>query len=740
MLRLIDASGIEHPISAYSNLHIKHKLDGQDTMSFLLSTTHEEYLMLQEECVVRTAENEYLIKKIDDDKFDCQLNFDFLKSRIYMQYRSETRSLREVLESHLPTGWTIEGANISTIRRTIEFDYCTDYDVVMECMATYGVYFVWHIIEKRIVVYSPEAMQSTGEYVTSELNLKTLSFKGQSTEFATRLYAYGADGMTMENAMIDNGDGGTMQYGLTYVDNNTYSQKTICAYWSDERYSVPEALYDAAVEKLSTLAWPVRSYSCDIVDLAKMDSRYSFLDFAMHKKISLIDIDRGIKVEHQIVQYDEWPDSPQNNAVTLSCVPDTIQTSFRSMVVSNSGEAVAQKIETALSQRITMATAMLTGAFGGYIYQDGADIYLMNTDDPSTAQRVWRWNVNGFGKSSTGIDGPYTTAITFDDTFITDVINAMVIRGSLIEAGTITADKISQSYTNGVLEQSYKAAEGLVEYMAKQINDYLTNDQGTGQIDVLQDTVTKIQQTVNGLLLEFSESYSGGINYIQNSSGLNGLTADWTYTGTVLTLQNSDTKNSTVSNSCFRLSAEATLSQTVDNIIPGESYTISLKIRKTSNLLATVKVIYNGDTETIIFSTSEVRGWAEYAVTLNTVQSSNITIEIFSRGDSLDVADIMLCEGTVQRAWTPAPNEIYTSGVNIDKYGIEVYRSATDEKTIINNREFAGYYADEEVFSLNKDETRIKKTTIRGELTVGDCNFIPFETSTDKGLNIALID
>ena len=64
---------------------------------------------------------------------------------------------------------------------------------------------------------------------------------------------------------------------------------------------------------------------------------------------------------------------------------------------------------------------------------------------------------------------------------------------------------------------------------------------------------------------------------------------------------------------------------------------------------------------------------------------------------------------------------------------------------MINNREFAGYYnptgnSDVEVFSLNKDETRMKKTTIDGELSVGDLKCIPFENGGESGSNITLID
>lgn len=734
MIRLTDINGEQHPLTAYSDFHIKHVYDGCDVMSFCVDTSHEQYGLLHEECKVVTDGNEWLIKKIDDDKIDCELDFDFLKTMVYSNYRSETRSLSEVLESHLPEGWVIVGANISTIRRTIEFDYCTDYEVIMQCMDTYKVCFVWFIREKKVVVYKPDAMNPTGEYVTSELNLRSLSFKGSSKEFATRLYAYGKDGLTMEDAMIDDGNGGTVRYGLQYVENHEYADKIVCAYWSDDRYSVPENLYEDAMEKLIKMSTPERSYECDVIDLAKQDSRYSFLEFAMHKKITLIDAERHIRVEHQIVEYDEWPDDMDDNTVTLSCVPQTIQTTVKSMI--KTAEEVTEKVKTDLDSRIVMATAMLTGAFGGHFYSTGEELFIMDSEDPASAQVVWRWNVNGFGKSSTGIDGPYTTAMTFDDTFITNVVNAMIIRGSLIEGGTVTADKIAQSYSDELLSESFTIADGIVQAKFKDIS----NDEGTGLVDVLKERITTIQETIDGMTFDFEEAFRGGINYIKNSSGLNGLSNDWVYTGTVVTMQSSDTKNSTVSNSCFRMSGGSVLSQFLDDVIPGQKYVISFRAKKTSSLLAEVKVIYNGDKEVKVFSSSGTSGWKEYYAVLDDVQSNTLQIMATTRDDFFWLSDIMLCEGTTPKAWTPAPNEIFTSGVRIDKTGIVVYRSDNAEKTVMNNREFAGYYNDEEVFSLNKDETRTKKTVVDGELTVRDCKFIPYENEEESGLNVALID
>lgn len=75
----------------------------------------------------------------------------------------------------------------------------------------------------------------------------------------------------------------------------------------------------------------------------------------------------------------------------------------------------------------------------------------------------------------------------------------------------------------------------------------------------------------------------------------------------------------------------------------------------------------------------------------------------------------------------------------IDKRGIEVSNSASSQRTVITNTEFAGYYNDEVIFTLNKDETQTKKTTVDGELTVGKTKFVPMPTASD-GLNIVILD
>lgn len=251
-------------------------------------------------------------------------------------------------------------------------------------------------------------------------------------------------------------------------------------------------------------------------------------------------------------------------------------------------------------------------------------------------------------------------------------------------------------------------------------------------------TLTETVETVSGEQGTVAEQYIGGINYVQNSAGLNGITDDWSYSGTLSVDSSTDTQNNTISDSCFLLGAYTSFYQYIRGVVPG-TYTVSIRAKKTSVMSAYFYVTYNGNKTKYLFSKSTAFDWTDYSVTIPDITDPTLRIYCYNRDASLYVSDIMVTEGAIPRKWTPAPNEIYTSEVKIDKRGIEVSNNASSQRTVITNTEFAGYYNDEVIFTLNKDETQTKKTTVDGELTVGKTKFVPMPTASD-GLNIVILD
>ena len=97
-----------------------------------------------------------------------------------------------------------------------------------------------------------------------------------------------------------------------------------------------------------------------------------------------------------------------------------------------------------MDNAISNATNWITGGIGGYvIFHRNADgqpdeILIMDTPNIETAQNVWRWNQGGFGHSSSGYDGPYTTAITQDGAIVADFITVGTMLANIIKGGTLT--------------------------------------------------------------------------------------------------------------------------------------------------------------------------------------------------------------------------------------------------------------------------------------------------------------
>lgn len=452
MIPIYDSAGELHPLTQYDSFSITHEENGfDDCLSFRIDPRLPEYKWIAEENRIVYGGNNWIIKKISDDAVEAFLDLDELKLLAYKDYYSGSLLLTELIRSLLPD-YTVLNGNLSSIRRTIAMDFATPYEILKQAMSTYKVFFEFQTEKKIITVHPAEQITSSGEYVTDELNLRSLSFRGETTQFATRLYAYGAEGMTFADI---NG-------GKPYVENHTYADKIVCAYWSDERYTIPENLLADAQAKLDELAVPVRSYECDVVDLAKMSpEKYGFLAFVLHRYITLIDTARGLRVAHKIVSYTEYPDEPDRNKVVLSSAARTVG-SFVSDAIgsaldgysggggsggSGGGEIYDAEFDR-MNQKIIAVTALLAHSTGTYSFTDGdGNFYLADNENLQEAKSVWVFNKDGMGHSSTGVEGPYTTAWTFDASFLAEQIDAIVIRAEKIVTGILT-DKKGLNYWN----------------------------------------------------------------------------------------------------------------------------------------------------------------------------------------------------------------------------------------------------------------------------------------------------
>ena len=489
------------------------------------------------------------------------------------------------------------------------------------------------------------------------------------------------------------------------------------------------------------------------------------------------------------------------SAMVIETVYDTLAERYKSISLGQSKssmittisevQSTVDKVESTvgrfpklLQTAIGKATGLITGQSGGYVVihtseENGQPYELLILDAPSIdeAVNVWRWNVGGLGFSKNGYNGPYETAITADGQIVADFITSGSLVANIIKAGVIqsqdgssywdleTGEVVIRGYASSdAIESVTRDIEGLdttVSNHSERLSEFQSSVDGLNsyistmtetveklegsvsgeqqKVLEMQQQVSELQHSVEGLSVSVQEQFAGGINYIKNSAGLNGVTDDWETTGVVTTDNSTDVQSNTTSDSCFVLGDTSTLMQAITGVVPG-SYTVSVRAKKTGAAYKSYfRVQYNGNKYAYLFNTTETFGWTEYSAVIDDVQDGTIIVYAYNRLSALYLSDLILAEGNSVHKWTPAPNEIYTTEVKIDRRGIEVSNNESAQRTVINNTEFSGYYNEEKIFTLNKDETVTKKTTVDGELTVGKTKFVPMPTASE-GLNIVILD
>lgn len=436
--------------------YIKQLASGLDELIFTISIWDEQYAAIQEESSIREASGDpvnYLVKAIDGGaktaSIKCQIDLDDWKTVLNVNYNSGSNSVGDIVNAVKPTGWTVTDHSGITYKRTIKLEAATPLDVLEQCRSTFNnITFRFDNVNKIVDILNMANGSNLGAFVTRDLNLTANNYKGKSTSFVTRLYAYGKDGLSFADI---NG-------GKPYVENHTYSNRVICAYWSDERYTVAANLLLDAQAKLDAMAVPQRSFDLSVVDLAAVDpDKYGELDFVLFSVVSLIDQTRsGSKVDHTVVERWIYPYHPEKNKVTLSTAAPRIQSQVNQII--NSVTNVNSEWNQQQAAYFNALTASILGAAGGAVRlldtnDDGMPdtLYIADDPDPAQAVHVWRFNYLGWAGSTNGYNGPFSLGVNFDDggTMFANVFKVKNIDASNITAGTINADNINVTNING---------------------------------------------------------------------------------------------------------------------------------------------------------------------------------------------------------------------------------------------------------------------------------------------------
>ena len=265
-------------------------------------------------------------------------------------------------------------------------------------------------------------------------NIKSIKITIDITSLYTRLIPIGFDGLMQPEIFVDSpiiNDYYTPKISKVELENIKYStdETDDTAYHNiEEAYQALRNtcfnLYAQGVDK------PTINIKIDWLELSKTKqyrTQYANLETVRLGDIitaNVLGLDYTTKVTKTI--YNVLTDSIDKFEI------GTLQQTISNTVNNTQKEVENVNVTSILKSANENATNLITSAMGGFVYKTQNELFIMDNDNPQEAQKVWRWNINGLGYSTTGINGEYGIAMTMDGSINADFITSGQIKTSLI--------------------------------------------------------------------------------------------------------------------------------------------------------------------------------------------------------------------------------------------------------------------------------------------------------------------
>ena len=382
--------------------------------------------------------------------YDCEGEFSFLNDTLQRQasYTGKTASqmLAELLAIHnnqcdatktfLVGSVTVNDQNLSTV---------TDFTSTMQALQKaliepLGGYFrVRHYQGDRYLDYLAASPRTSTQTIRIGKNLIDLSQNANILNLATVIVPRGCkvngnDVPGLEKRL----DVKTVNAGKDYIIGTGaaylgYVWRTV----TFDNITTAADLKTTAEAYLSDVQWANLVIEAKAFDLGLTQENVE--SFRILDKIRVISDVHGLDRYFMLTKMEIKLNSPGSTTVTLG-ESKAMSLSAQSAKLSADLVNTETRIDISAGEN---ARQILESATGGNIYfhydANGVcdEIRIMDTNDPNTAMKIWRWNINGWGYSDDG-GQTYSLAATMNGTIYADFIKAGILSGIEIQNGSNT--------------------------------------------------------------------------------------------------------------------------------------------------------------------------------------------------------------------------------------------------------------------------------------------------------------
>ena len=288
-------------------------------------------------------------------------------------------------------------------------------------------------------------------------NLKEITCEENWDNVVTKLLPVGKDGLTLENLYVYS----DTQYDIPFTKTVSFEQNLNKEDFEDENSYQQALINDLTIQAqqyVNTNCYPTINYNLK----ANVDKVTDVGD-----TIQVIDERLGINLETHVISYDydcileKYTELEFGNFTQkLSGLMGTISSSTQTAITEAN-----QNIQITLSEELQEASDKIWNALGSsYVIYEGDKILIVDTIPKEQATNVIMMNNGGIAFSQNGINGPFQSAWTIDNTLNMEQINVINLTANLIKGGTLKLG--SNLNQNGQLEV-YDVANNLIAQLNK---------------------------------------------------------------------------------------------------------------------------------------------------------------------------------------------------------------------------------------------------------------------------------
>ncbi len=371
------------------------------------------------------------------------------------------------------------------------------------------------------IIYHKQRGHDKGVYLKEGKNIKEIVISIDFTSVTTRVVPQGSNGLSLPETYVDSPLIKT--YRNPFVKKYEFSNITVNEETNEEQ--AYEQLRQAAQQLFDKdgIDKPKISVKVDWLDLSKTEEyRIKYANFESVRLGDIVTV-QALGYEYKIrvitVEYD--------------CILKRF-TSFeigdeKADYVSKQSESIVHEIQnqssSILEQAKKAASTLINNGFGGHVRVYPDRILIMDTEDEATAKNVWQWNLNGFGYSSSGVNGEYETAITIDGQIIADRITAGTMSVQRINGLADTLGEINTSIelNENNITSCVTSINNNYQDLNNKLGNFATSDDiatVTNKVEELTTSTEKTIKIVNDIQINGATHVMTEEGYTFNDKGL----------------------------------------------------------------------------------------------------------------------------------------------------------------------------------------------------------------------------